>query len=302
VNFNRWDLMGFQGAGIANVTLERVTGVQAAGIFNLSREATGFQGAGISNVALGHVRGFQGAGIAAVATGDVHGFQGAGIANVTHGGVRGLQVAGIANVATSEVTGAQIGLVNYGGKVKGAQIGLINIATEEMKGAPIGLFNYAGDGIFAPTFWMADSAMLNWGLKTGSKHVYGIFGGGAHPVKQERLSLVAGIGGHIELVHDLWLELDLLHNALRGRGDRFGDAHIDVIEQARVNLGYRFGNQFSVYVGPSLNLLVSEAREEVGLIPPLFSSQHGDTNVALSVGLTAGIQWEPRFGRVNLRK
>ena len=308
------EMNGFQGAGISNVALGDVRGFQGAGISNFSRANTGFQGAGITNIALGDAKGFQGSGIANVSranTGfqgagitnialrDTTGFQGSGIANVAVGNSRGLQAAGIANVATGEVRGAQIGLVNFGAKVKGAQIGLVNIATEEMKGASIGLVNYAGDGIFAPTFWMADSSMLNLGLKTGSKHVYGIVGAGAHPVKKKRFSLVAGIGGHIELKRNFWVEIDLLHNTLEATGGGFGDYEVDFIEQARVHAGYRFGNQFSVYVGPSLNLLVSEEREAVGFIPAMVSGDEGDTHIALSLGLTAGIQWEPRFARVN---
>jgi hypothetical protein len=330
VNVNRRDFAGFQGAGITDLTLGRFAGFQASGIFNLTREMTGFQGAGIANAALGDVSGFQGAGISNVALGDVSGFrgagianialgdargfqgagianvsrsttgfQGAGIANVAHGDARGVQAAGIANVSTGEVTGAQIGLINYGAKVKGAQIGLINIATKEMKGAPIGLVNYAGDGVFAPTFWMADSSLLNLGMKMGSKHVYGLFGCGAHPLKMKRFSWIAGVGGHIELKSDFWLELDILHNALHGEHQRWRDYEIDYIEQARINAGYRFGDQLSVYLGPSLNLLASDVRNEVGVIPAVLTEDRDDTRVALSIGLTAGIQWEPRFGQVN---
>ncbi len=330
VNISRRGMMGVQGAGLTNLTMGPLTGFQASGIFNLTREMSGFQGAGIADVALGSLTGFQGSGIAGVALGDVKGFQGAGIATVSRsatgfqsagissvalgdvkgfqgagiasvakGDVRGLQAAGIANVSTGEVTGAQIGLINYGTRVRGAQIGLINIAAKEMKGATVGMINYAGDGVFAPTFWMSDGSLLNLGMKMGSRHVYGLFGCGAHPIQERRLSWIVGIGGHLELGSGFWMELDLLHNALRREDRPWNDYEIDSLEQARLNAGYRFGDQFSVYLGPSLNLLISEARDEAGVIPDVFSRDHDDTRVALSFGMTAGIQWEPRFGGVN---
>ncbi len=216
VNISRRGMMGVQGAGLTNLTMGPLTGFQASGIFNLTREMSGFQGAGIAEVALGSLTGFQGSGIAGVALGDVKGFQGAGIASVAKGDVRGLQAAGIANVSTGEVTGAQIGLINYGTRVRGAQIGLINIAAKEMKGATVGMINYAGDGVFAPTFWMSDGSLLNLGMKMGSRHVYGLFGCGAHPIQERRLSWIVGIGGHLELGSG-WLRKATLHELVVSR-------------------------------------------------------------------------------------
>ncbi|MBN2716835.1 MAG: hypothetical protein JXX14_13370, partial [Deltaproteobacteria bacterium] len=247
--------------------------------------------------------GIQGAGLVNVAGGVISGIQGAGLVNVSGQGGRGLQASGIANVATGDFNGLQLSLINFGTRVSGAQVGLVNIASKSMKGAQVGLVNYAGDGIFAPTVWVSPASMLNLGLKMGSRNVYSILGGGVHPIgDHRRTSTAVGIGAHGELSRRLWLEFDLLHNRLFDQKSAFDDYDVDFIEQARLNLGFRFANDFSVYAGPTLDVLVSEVRDEVGFATFYTHTEaNRDTNVSISLGLTAGIQWEPKIGSLNTR-
>ncbi len=312
----KFDVNGFQGAGIFNYTNGEFNGVQASGITDITHGAfTGLQGSGIASVTGGEFKGFQGAGIASVTGGDFKGFQGAGIASVTGGdfkgfqgagianyakSIKGVQVSGIANVASGEVHGLQAGLINYGTRVRGTQIGLINIAAKEMKGAPIGLINYAGDGILAPTIWGSDNSAVNIGLKMGSKYVYGILGWGIHPVPgEERDSLISGLGGHIDF-DPLWLEIDLLNHWLH-REFKWGEGETDMIHKLRVTVGYRVVDQLSLFVGPTLNLLISEVRDDADLIPSFAHYEDDDLTVKLSLGFIAGLQWEPKWGALNSR-
>jgi hypothetical protein len=302
-NHVQGDMTGFQGAGIYNFTNGSFKGLQGAGIASVIRgSASGLQGAGIATVSGGPSTGFRAAGIANVTTGHMTGFQGAGISNYSHS-LKGVQVSGIANVAPGEVSGFQGGLINVGGSVKGAQVGLVNIATKKMKGAQIGLVNYAGDGVLAPALWASDTSLLNLGLKMGSRHVYSILGWGLHPIgdKDERRdSVIAGLGGHIDFKAPVWLELDLTTHWMH-KDYNWRDAGADSIHKFRATVGFRVADQLSLFVGPTLNLLVSETREEADVIPTLWKGDghDDDTNLALSIGFLGGLQWEPQWGNLN---
>jgi len=307
VNVTAGDTTGFQGAGLVNVAGASVRGIQLSGLGNHGGgAAVGLQGAGLFNMVAGDMTGFQGAGLLNVAGGAMNGFQGAGLVNVSGDGSRGVQMSGIANVSTGSFTGLQLSLVNFGTDVTGAQVGLVNIASKSMKGASVGLINFAGDGIFAPTVWVSAASMLNLGLKMGSRNFYSILGAGVHPVGDDRRTSVAvGFGAHGDLTGKWWMEFDLMHNRLYDQKfgfDSYEDYDVDFIEQARLNLGFRFARDFSVYAGPSLDVLVSEVRDEIGFATfYTHTDKSADTNVAISLGLTAGIQWEPRIGHLNTR-
>ena len=317
------DLHGFQGSGLVNVAAGETGGFQSAGLVNVAGtsfrgiqfsgltnyaggSAVGLQGAGLVNVVTGDMRGFQGSGLVNMAGGAMRGFQGTGLVNVSRAGGRGVQMSGIANVATGDFTGLQLSLVNFGTNVTGAQVGLVNIASKSMKGASLGLINFAGDGMFAPTVWVSPASMLNLGLKMGTRNFYSLLGAGVHPVGDDRRTSVAfGLGAHGDLTERWWLEFDLMHNRLYDQHlvfDSYEDYDVDFIEQARLNLGFRFARDFSVYAGPTLDVLVSEVRDEIGFATfYTHTDKSSDTNVAISLGLTAGIQWEPEIGNLNSR-
>ena len=61
-------------------------------------------------------------------------------------------------------------------------------------------------------------------------------------------------------------------------------------------------DQLSIFAGPTLNLLVSNVREEAELIPALYHyTTPEDVNIRLSIGLMAGLQYEPQWGDHNSR-
>jgi hypothetical protein len=309
LNFIGWQdhLQGAELSILGAIRKGNVTGFQGSHLFNVvAGDLRGFQGAGLVNVTAGDTTGFQSAGLLNVAGGAMNGFQGAGLVNVSGDGSRGVQMSGIANVSTGAFTGLQLSLVNFGTDVTGAQVGLVNIASKSMKGASVGLINFAGDGIFAPTVWVSPASMVNLGLKMGSRNFYSILGAGVHPVGDDRRTSVAvGFGAHGDLTGKWWMEFDLMHNRLYDQKfgfDSYEDYDVDFIEQARLNLGFRFTRDFSVYAGPSLDVLVSEVRDEIGFATfYTHTDKSADTNVAISLGLTAGIQWEPGIGNLNTR-
>ncbi|MBN2527708.1 MAG: hypothetical protein JXR76_15055 [Deltaproteobacteria bacterium] len=314
------DMRGFQGSGIVNVAAGDTVGLQATGLVNVAGKSfrgiqasglgnfaggpfVGLQLTGLANVVTGDGTGFQGSGLVNVTSGAMNGFQATGLVNVSKKGGKGVQASGVANVATGDFKGLQLSLVNVGTHVTGAQVGLINIASKSMKGAALGLINFAGDGIFAPTIWVSPASMVNLGLKMGTRNVYSLLGAGVHPVGDDkRTSLAFGFGVHGDVSKRLWLEFDLMHNRLHDRKFDFESCDVDFIEQARLNLGFRFADDFSLYAGPTLDVLVSEVRDESGFATfYTHTDKSSDTSVAISLGLTAGIQWEPKIGNLNRR-
>ncbi len=302
-NYTHGKFKGFQGAGVGNVALGSLKGFQAAGVASYAHgNLTGLQGAGVISVAANDLKGIQGSGVSNAVIGDMRGFQGAGVANYA-GSIRGVQASGTVNIAAKDMSGLQIGLFNYATRAKGAQIGLVNIATKEMKGAPIGLVSYAGDGIFAPTLWWSDTSTVNLAMKMGSRHVYGILGYGIHPVgDNHRDSVISGIGGHIEF-DPMWLEIDVVSHFMHDEFD-WSQEKNDSVHKLRATVGLRLLDQMSIFVGPTLNMLVSDAdirTDDVALIPTLADYSNDDYTLKMSLGFIGGIQWEPQFGDLNSR-
>jgi caspase domain-containing protein len=334
-NIRKNDVSGLQGAGIFNFTMGNVHGLQGSGIFNYAGTslrgfqwagiansvhgpAKGFQGAGISNFNSASSKGFQGAGVLNFNRGGAYGFQGAGIVNVNNGEsygfsaagignyadtVTGVQIAGISNAARTELNGMQIGLTNYAKHhSRGVQLGLVNVA-KTSDGVPIGLINAIGDGMLALTLWGSDNSMGNFAVKMGSRHFYSILGYGAHPIGDEderRDSLIAGLGGHFDF-EPIWLEIDFLTHSLH-KDFSWTNTGADNLFKLRLTVGWRPVDQFSIFAGPTLNMLISDSRETVEVIPSLWSDTRADANFDLNIGFIVGIQIQPKWGQLNSRK
>ncbi|MBQ5571194.1 MAG: caspase family protein [Treponema sp.] len=164
---------GVQAAGIYN-TSKDLCGLQYAGIFNRSDEVKGMQYSGIFNEAK-EVKGGQASGIFNRSE-DLVGVQGAGIFNSSKS-VKGLQAAGIGNLA-GEAHGAQIaGIFNYAGKVEkdGVQIGLVNVA-KEAEGIQLGLLNLSKNGVLEVGVSYTSNNNLRFALNSGNKHLYTVLG------------------------------------------------------------------------------------------------------------------------------
>ncbi len=146
--FNRTkDLHGVQASGIFNIS-QGVRGVQTAGIYNLAHNIKGLQASGIFNTAHG-IEGIQASGIFNKAY-DVKGFQASGIINSSRD-FTGFQIAGILNRADNTKGFQTAGIVNAAKEFTGLQLaGIVNYADRlSPYGLQIGLINIAreADGI-----------------------------------------------------------------------------------------------------------------------------------------------------------
>ena len=297
-NFVAGNMLGVQLSGVGNMVNGKASGLMAASGANIVRgNFIGLQGVVGLNTVVERMDGMQVAGFGNYA-GETRGVQGA-IANVTGRAMNGLQV-GLANVNLGQARGVQGGLVNYSRKIKGVSIGLVNIASE-MDGAPIGLVNAIGNGMLAAGMWYEDTSVANFGVKMGSKTFYTIVGLGFEPEgkDQDRSVTVLGIGGHIDLGR-FWVDVDLVSQSVNA--DPEIDNRVDIMPKLRVGVGFRLFQQLALVAGPTLGMMISNQREEIGYGYSLWSATNNDgVNFSLQPGFIAGLQFEPHWGRLNQR-
>jgi hypothetical protein len=313
-NTAREDVLGLQAAGLFNIAGGSMTGLQAAGIFDIAAgDVAGLQAAGIFGYAGGGFRGARVSGIASYTGGSFQGMSLSGIFNYAGGDFQGLQ-AGLANIAAADMSGLQIGLYNQGSG--GLQIGLVNVSDNE-SAIPLGLVNIVKNGIFSPLLWYDSMNFVNAGLKSGSKHIYALFGAGTQQVslggseavfgadRDRDDSILAtrfGLGLEIPL-GPAFLDFDVLagsiwndnlseeKRALSDAKDK-SDASSTQLFQARLSLGFKAFDHLAAFVGLSYDYLL-----RLSSTSPNPAKQRGlpfgwsDSKNIHKMGLFGGIQF-----------
>ena len=289
---------GFQISTIANAVGRNVEGFQAAvGLNALGEHLEGFQIAGGGNVVGGSVRGAQLAVGGNITARDFQGWQAAYLLNLVGGTVRsrGVQTAvggniagnlegtqlsignialglrqnvnipgagtqiGIVNFAYGGI-GTQIGALNIAGHVETSQIGLLNVAGR-MSGIPIGLINFVKDNPLHLQFWGSDTEVTNLGIRIGSRHAYSLLMVGGYPHGDSgRWSLGFGLGGHIPITKQLFLNVDLITRGVVYTDELSGmlsDDDPNALNKLRLAVGWEKDKWFSVFGGISLNTFIT---------------------------------------------
>ena len=166
------NINAIQVSSIMNITTNRMTGLQSAGIFNIAGSVNGLQDAGLFNIS-GNVNGGQAAGLFNIGE-VVNGIQAAGLFNFAEE-IHGAQGAGLFNSAES-VRGLQAaGLVNFAREVDGIQVGVINVA-ESSNGVAFGVINLIKDGMHHVGFNWDTNDMFDTFFQTGTKNLFMTFG------------------------------------------------------------------------------------------------------------------------------
>jgi hypothetical protein len=131
-------------------------GIQVAGLLNyVLNNASGIQIAGGLNVVGNNFKGFQLAGVGNSSGETTVGLQLAGIYNLSKESVGGFQISAIFNYTDAQLSGLQLGMINKARTIKGAkstpptrarglQLGLFNFS-KAMDGWQVGLVNFGGD-------------------------------------------------------------------------------------------------------------------------------------------------------------
>lgn len=330
-NTTKGDVNGFQMAGLGNLTTGINKGVQFGGLYNIDLKlTTGVQFAGITNVIKGPSKGAHFAGITNYVSNESWAFQASGIANVTPGGNHGVQLAGITNVngldgegsqlaglinvnygksskfqaaglinvSTNDVKGAQIaGLINYTKKLNGLQLGLINVSDTVVKGIPLGLISVVKHGYYAFEIEANDAFWVNATYKMGVPKLYNIFTVGFRKQEgKEMWGVGLGFGSLLPISEKWGLNFDL--TATHINENEWWTEDLNLLNRLKINAWYDLG-KLKLYGGPSLNVHVSNLKDEEGLpggnlINPKMSfhhETHGETRTVVYPGFNLGIRF-----------
>jgi hypothetical protein len=295
-NILKGGMRGWQIAGISNVTTMNVDGLQLAGISNFAKgDVLLMQSAGIINMSR-NVKGVQLSGIVNAATGKVGGVQLAGIANFSQETNAG-QLAGIINIATKKVGGAQIaGIVNYGKRIEGVQIGLLNFS-DTVSGAPIGFISFVRKGYRRVELSSNEVLYANLTLKTGVRKFYNIFTGGLVPNDTiQTWAFGYGFGFENSIGKKFLHSYDVTANWMNEKDMSFGT--FNMLTKLRINFAYLLGKRASVFLGPTINVHLSEwinadTGEFLTNIAPytINTTVIGDTQMQIWVGGQFGFRF-----------
>ncbi|MGF7042013.1 carboxypeptidase-like regulatory domain-containing protein [Mucilaginibacter lappiensis] len=252
---------GFELGLIFNLDKGDVGAVQIAGIFNVvGGNVNGIQLGGLYNNVLGSVRGIQLSLLHNSVKRDLNGIQLSGLYNHTRGAVRGIQLGALGNIAGQKFSGIQLaGLFNYARNLRGVQLGLVNFA-DTSSGYSIGLINIVRYGYHKLALSANETLDANVALKTGSKNFYTIWRGGMRFNDNSKLyGFGFGFGRELGLGKRLALNPELTQQYIyQGNWTRTNQ-----LSRIDAGLTYKFGKNFSINAGPSLNIFYSDQRSQV---------------------------------------
>lgn len=312
-NAEKHYVKGVQFAGFGNAVMKETQGAQFAGFFNFNGGYTkAAQFAGFSNIVADSASSGQFAGFANVVTRANKGVMMAGFANYSHGfnglqaagftnvstkTVRGAQLAGFANVTVGDVTGSQIaGFLNLGRKIKGSQIGFINIA-DSISGAPIGFLSLVRHGYHHAEIGASESLYGYASVKLGVRHFYNIFAGGLSPKTDRMLwAFGYGVGTDWRFLKIFGLNADMISYHINEDIGHF-TANVNILNRAQVDLSVRLAEHFSLFAGPTFNLMLSNVynpdTQKYGsrlVSRALYERQYSETNMKFWLGFNAGLR------------
>jgi hypothetical protein len=256
-------------AGLGNIVKDSVSGLQAAGLFNTSRNINGIQLAGLFNLNSKSSKGISAAGLFTIAnstkgiqasglfnkTDSVQGIQAAGLFNIANN-TKGIQASGLFNKADT-VEGIQAtGILNVTKHLKGLQLGLFNIADSISDNSlPIGLLSIVRKGGYAKLELSGNElGFINFGGRIGVRKFHNIFFGGASFFSTKRLwTLGYGIGSTLPVKGPFSITAEAISQSLFFSYSRNLD--LSQIYKLQVALEYTSNAGYSFAIGPTFNML-----------------------------------------------
>ena len=236
----------------------------------------------------------------------MNGFQGAGFLNVVGGPVTGVQLAGFGNVSGGITHGAQLsGFFNVAKEIDAVQVaGFINIC-DSIDGVPIGVINIVrNNGYRHFVFSMSETQYFNMSYRMGVRKLYSIFSFGKLTGTGGRWIYGYGLGTEFDLNEKLQMNIEAVSHQELWIGDSrarwpLQTDRLNMLNQGRVLFNFKPNEKINLFVGPTLNVAVSETSPYIGDIPyyeigpnwAFFDRTGGynDINVKVWIGITAGI-------------
>lgn len=283
MNLNKYKLTGVQVAGFINYGDDYCRAVQVGGFANLSAGLNGIQVSGFVNIAneadgiqvggfLNGADNFEGVQVAGFlnATDNFNGVQVAGFLNGTDD-FKGIQVAGFMN-GVNDFEGIQVaGFLNTANNVKGFQIaGFLNIC-DTIDGIPIAPLSIVKKGGYRRfEFWGNETFFMNTSFKIGVKQFYTIFSLGYKPVVNNfNTGIGIGAGTNIEITRNNSIDIDLNTYYINEYFRKYRD--YNMLNSLRISFNYKIAEHFSIFAGPTVNILVSDHADSADEIAPAWA-------------------------------
>jgi len=261
LNYNKGEVKGFQLSGVLNVNTENSGGLLLSGVSNICMDST--SGVFIS-----------------------------GVLNYSKQNAKGFQLA-TANIAANEIKGVQLGVVNYAKKIKGLQVGVINILDDEEKGLPIGLFSIVKNGLYELELAGGEAIYSNLNYKMGVERFYTIYKIGYSSFKNSPVySAGLGFGGNISISKTQKLSVELSSNQIVYNNNWNGN--LNMLNKVDFNYKYSFSEKFSLMIGPSFNIYVTEKKVDgeygtLNIPYSIYANEWSSGKLFMWVGLNAGL-------------
>ena len=313
-NFAGRDMEGMQLAGIGNLARRDASGLQVSGLFasagrdleglmvtgGLSlggRDVSGLVVSGLGLIAGRDAEGLLVSGLGTVAGGDISGLTVSGLFTAGNT-IEGLTVSGFGNFAR-DITGLSVaGIANISTSATGLQVAPFNYA-RHFEGMPIGLISWYGNGRKNIDVWGNEQGFVNVGLKTGTHEIYNMISLGFNPAITDRE--VVQVGWHIgryQTLEESWNRPGLTQYFVKKDFSATlmadDDSEVSTLNNQysyRYLLGAQLAGGFSVYAGPTLNMLITNHPNREDFYPySLFSTSRGNTDYRFWIGFTMGVQ------------
>lgn len=175
--------------------------------------------------------------------------------------------------------------------MKKVQLGIINIS-DDIDGVPSGIINYSKPGIFDVSTWRDETGIGLATLRSESRNLYISYSAGYDPASNNHpYALVLGAGVDKNLGRAM-VGLDVIAFFVKARVKTRSPENY--LTRFRIPVGLRINSGFSIFAGPSFNILFTD--NDPALISPVGNYQHkvGDEHYVwpgFFVGLRIG-----RFG------
>ncbi|MDX1591220.1 MAG: hypothetical protein R3283_04620 [Balneolaceae bacterium] len=288
---------GLQVSGFINGSRENLDGLFVTGGLNISGDNTsGLYVSGIGTIAGQNIDGMSISGVLTASRGSISGFAVSGVLNSSQV-MDGFSAAGLINLSKS-MSGLQAAPINIAQTASGMQIGLINFASE-FEGLPVGLISLYGNGRKNVDFRFSDGGFTDIGLNLGTYRVYNMLFAGYNPLLDRdvyRVGVAIGMERRMSDVFRKMSDTDWFINqeisyAHHIEGSWSWDKN--GIWSYKYLLGKRYGNGFSLYAGPTLNMQIVRTSIEGANEYTWYSfwspSGHG-RDYRFWVGFTAGVR------------
>lgn len=271
-----------------------VNGVEIGSIFNYNKGVVkGFQLSGVANINTGYSNGFLLSGVSNFCMDSTSGLFISGVLNCSKQNGKGFQLS-TANIATNEFNGFQLGVFNYAKKLKGVQLGIFNYLSDDEGAVPIGLFSIVRNGHYELELTFGEVLYTAVNYKMGVEKFYTIYKTGYSTYKNSPVySFGLGFGGNISISEKHKISIDLSANQIVYNSN-WDSEKLNFLNKADFNYKYNVSEKFSLLIGPSFNVYVTEEKVDgeygtLNIPYTMYTNDGTSSKLFMWIGINAGL-------------